>query len=71
MRADKLRQVGRLLVAGSRQELVKALDDVIEPKHIIWERISDVAIGYVADIIINGRADILQGAREALDQLEQ
>lgn len=69
MNGNRKRLVGRLLIAGSRDELVKALDALIEPQSLIWERISDVAIGYVVDLIIDARADIRAGAKEALDQL--
>ena len=69
MNGNRKRSVGRLLIAGGRDELVKALDALIEPKSLIWERISDVAIGYVVDLIIDARADIRAGAKEALDQL--
>jgi hypothetical protein len=69
MNGNRKRLVGRLLMAGGRDELVKALDALIEPKSLIWERISDVAIGYVVDLIIDARADIRAGAKEALDQL--
>jgi hypothetical protein len=69
MNRNRKRLVGRLLMAGGRDELVKALDALIEPKSLIWERISDVAIGYVVDLIIDARADIRAGAKEALDQL--
>lgn len=69
MNRNRKRLVGRLLMAGGRDELVKALDALIEPKSLIWERISDVAIGYVVDLIIDARSDIRAGAKEALDQL--
>ena len=61
MIGNRKRLVGRLLMAGGREELVKALDALIEPKSLIWERISDVAIGYVVDLIIDARADIRAG----------
>lgn len=63
-------RLGRLLISGTRDELVNVLDQMVEPKSHIWERISDLAIGYVVDALLEGRAGLVQGAREALDQLE-
>lgn len=63
-------RLGRLLIGGTRDELVDVLDTMVEPKSRIWERISDLAIGYVVDALLEGRAGLVQGAREALDQLE-
>jgi hypothetical protein len=65
-----MRRLGRALVVGNRQTIVEVLDAVIEPQNPIWERISDIAIGYVVDALLSGREDLVDGAREALDQLE-
>jgi hypothetical protein len=70
MRPQMLRTLGRALIAGTRDELIAALDEAIEPKGLMWERISDIIIGWVATPIIEGRAEVIQGIREALDQLE-
>ena len=69
-RREKLRRLGRAIVVGNRQTIVEVLDAVIEPRNALWERISDIAIGYVVGAIIEGRGDVLEGIREALDQLE-
>ena len=69
-RKERMRRLGRALVVGNRQTIVAVLDAVIEPKNPIWERISDIAIGYVVDAILAYRSDVVAGAREALDQLE-
>lgn len=69
-RKEQLRRLGRALVVGNRQTIVAVLDAVIEPKNLMWERISDLAIGYVVDALIEGRGDVVEGVREALDQLE-
>ena len=69
-RREQLRRLGRALVVGNRQTIVSVLDAVIEPKSLMWERISDLAIGYVVDALIEGRGDVVEGVREALDQLE-
>lgn len=69
-RREKMRRLGRALVVGNRDAIVKVLDAVIEPRNPLWERISDIAIGYVVDAILAGREDVVDGAREALDQLE-
>jgi|TARA_R100000479_G_scaffold10267_1_gene4199 hypothetical protein len=69
-RKEQLRRLGRALVVGNRQTIVSVLDAVIEPKSLMWERISDLAIGYVVDALIEGRGDVVEGVREALDQLE-
>tara|TARA_R110002072_G_scaffold290966_1_gene458843 strand:- start:854 stop:1078 length:225 start_codon:yes stop_codon:yes gene_type:complete len=69
-RREQLRRLGRALVVGNRQTIVAVLDAVIEPKSLMWERISDLAIGYVVDALIEGRGDVVEGVREALDQLE-
>jgi len=69
-RREKLRKLGKALVVGNREAIVSVLDAVIEPKSLMWERISDLAIGYVVDALIEGRGDVVEGVREALDQLE-
>lgn len=69
-RREKLRKLGKALVVGNREAIVAVLDAVIEPKSLMWERISDLAIGYVVDALIEGRGDVIEGVREALDQLE-
>ena len=69
-RKERMRRLGRALVVGNRQTIVEVLDAVIEPRNPIWERISDIAIGYVVDALLSGREDLVDGAREALDQLE-
>lgn len=67
---ERMRRLGRALVVGNRQTIVEVLDAVIAPRNPIWERISDIAIGYVVDALLSGREDLVDGAREALDQLE-
>ena len=69
-RREKLRKLGKALVVGNREAIVAVLDAVIEPKSLMWERISDLAIGSVVDALIEGRGDVIEGVREALDQLE-
>lgn len=69
-RRERMRRLGRSIVVGNRQTIIEVLDAVIEPKNPIWERISDIAIGYVVDALLSGREDLVDGAREALDQLE-
>ena len=70
MRARKLRAVGRMLIRGPREELVEALDELIEPKSRLWDRVSDIAVGYVVDVLLEGREDLVAGMREVLDVLE-
>ncbi len=70
MKARKLRAVGRMLIRGTREELVEALDELIEPKSRLWERVSDIAVGYVVEVLIDGREDLVAGMREVLDELE-
>ena len=67
---ERMRRLGRALVVGNRQAIISVLDRIIEPRNPLWERISDIAIGYVVDAMLDGRADLVDGAREALDQLE-
>ena len=69
MKARKLRAVGRMLIRGTREELVEALDELIEPKSRLWERVSDIAVGYVVDVLLEGREDLVAGIREVLDEL--
>ena len=69
-RREGMLRLGKALVVGNRDAIVKVLDAVIEPRNPLWERISDIAIGYVVDAILAGREDVVDGAREALDQLE-
>ena len=66
MKARKLRAVGRMLICGTREELVEALDELIEPKSRLWERVSDIAVGYVVDVLLEGREDLVAGMREVL-----
>ena len=69
-RKERLRRLGRALVVGNKQAIIEVLDAVIEPRSAIWERISDLAISYVVAALLEGREDIIEGVREALDQLE-
>ena len=69
-RKERLRRLGRALVVGNKQAIIEVLDAVIEPSNAIWERISDLAISYVVAALLEGREDIIEGVREALDQLE-
>jgi len=69
-RTERLRRLGRALVVGNKQTIIEVLDAIIEPRNAIWERISDLAISYVVDALLEGRVEILEGMREALDQLE-
>tara|TARA_R100001510_G_scaffold51492_1_gene51345 strand:+ start:163 stop:396 length:234 start_codon:yes stop_codon:yes gene_type:complete len=62
-----LRNLGRAIVIGSRADLVSALDRAIEPRGAIWERLSDLCLSFVAEAIIDGREQVIAGAREALD----
>jgi hypothetical protein len=59
-----------MLIRGTREELVEALDELIEPKSRLWERVSDIAVGYVVDVLLEGREDLVAGMREVLDELE-
>ena len=70
-RRERLRRLGRALVVGNKQTIIEVLDAVIEPRNAIWERISDLAISYVVAALLEGREDIIEGVREALDQLEE
>lgn len=69
-RRERMRRLGRALVVGNKQTIIEVLDAVIEPRNAIWERISDLAISYVVAALLEGREDIIEGVREALDQLE-
>ena len=65
-----LRELGRALVTGTAEELTEALDAAIEPKGLMFERISDVVIAWVVQPIIAGRAEVIAGIREALEQVD-
>ena len=65
-----LRELGRALVMGTAQDLTEALDAVIEPRGHMWERVSDLAIAWVVEPIIAGRAEVVAGIRDALEQVE-
>jgi len=65
-----LRELGRALVLGAAQDLTDALDAVIEPKGAMWERVSDLAIAWVVAPIIAGRAEVVAGIRDALEQVD-
>lgn len=64
-----MQALGRAIITGTRGQLVQALDRVIEPQNPIWERLSDIALGFVADAIIDGRAELVEGLRAALDEV--
>lgn len=70
MKRRLLRELGRALVIGSREELAAALDAAIEPDGMVWERLSDVVIGWIVDPLISGRAEVVAGIRDALDQVD-
>lgn len=70
MKTRLLRELGRALVMGDRDQLTNALDAAIEPHGLMWERVSDVVIGWVVDPIIEGREEVIAGIRDALDQVE-
>ena len=55
---------------GTAQDLTEALDAVIEPRGAMWERVSDLAIAWVVEPIIAGRAEVVAGIRDALEQVE-
>jgi|TARA_Y100001973_G_C5181222_1_gene325041 hypothetical protein len=65
-----LRELGRALVLGNRSELTQALDEAIEPKGLMWERLSDVVIAWTVEPIIAGRAEVVAGIRDALEQVD-
>ena len=65
-----LRELGRALVMGTAQDLTDALDAVIEPKGAMWERVSDLAIAWIVEPLIAGRAEVVAGIRDALEQVD-
>ena len=65
-----LRELGRALVVGNADELAAALDRCIEPQGKVWERLSDVVIGWVVEPIVAGRAEVIAGIKDALEQVE-
>ena len=70
MKTRLWRELGRALVIGNAEQLTSALDAVIEPKGLMWERVSDVVIAWTVEPIIKGRAEVIAGIREALDQVD-
>tara|TARA_R110002074_G_scaffold36638_3_gene99640 strand:- start:433 stop:654 length:222 start_codon:yes stop_codon:yes gene_type:complete len=65
------RALGRAIATGTRAQIVSALDRVIEPKNPMWERLSDIALGWVADAIIDSRDELVAGLRQALDEVSE
>ena len=63
--------LGRAIATGTRAQIVRALDRVIEPKNPMWERLSDIALGWVADAIIDSRDELVAGLRQALDEVSE
>ena len=61
------RALGRAIATGSKSEIVAALDRIIEPRNQVWERLSDMALGWVAAAIIDGRSELVEGLKEAMD----
>lgn len=68
---NNARALGRAIATGNRAQIVRALDRVIEPQGAMWERLSDLALGFVADAIIEGRAELVEGVRAALDEVRE
>jgi hypothetical protein len=68
---NNARALGRAIATGNRAQIVRALDRVIEPQGAMWERLSDLALGFVADAIIEGRAELVEGVRAALDEVPE
>lgn len=68
---NNARALGRAIATGNRSQIVRALDRVIEPQGAMWERLSDLALGFVADAIIEGRAELVEGVRAALDEVPE
>lgn len=68
---NNARALGRAIAIGTRAQIVRALDRVIEPQGAMWERLSDLALGFVADAIIEGRAELVEGVRAALDEVPE
>ena len=68
---NNARALGRAIATGNRAQIVSALDRVIEPKNPMWERLSDIALGWVADAIIDSRAELVDGLRQALDEVSE
>lgn len=64
-----LRILGKTLVTGTRQDIIAALDKAIQPDSAILERLSDMVLGHIADVVIEGRASLVAGIREGLDQV--
>tara|TARA_R110000822_G_scaffold175145_2_gene314854 strand:+ start:736 stop:957 length:222 start_codon:yes stop_codon:yes gene_type:complete len=71
IKTRELRELGRALVTGTADELTEALDAAIEPKGLMWERISDVVIAWVVQPIVAGRAEVIAGIRDALEQVDK
>lgn len=70
MKRRLLRELGRALVMGNKKQLTEALDAAIEPHGLMWERVSDVVIGWVVEPLIDGREEVIAGIRDALDQVQ-
>lgn len=68
---NNARALGRAIATGNRAQIVRALDRVIEPQGAMWERLSDLALGFVSDAIIEGRAELVEGVRAALDEVPE
>ena len=68
---NNARALGRAIATGNRVQIVRALDRVIEPQNPMWERLSDMALGWVADAIIDSRGELVEGLRQALDEVSE
>jgi len=68
---NNMRSLGRAIAIGTRGQIIQALDRVVQPRSEVWERLSDLALGFVADAIVDGRTDLIAGVRAALDEVPE
>lgn len=63
-----LRTLGRAIVRGTADDISDALDVVIAPESLMLEKLSDLVTLPIARVIVQGRAELVEGIREALDE---
>jgi len=64
-----LRRLGRTLITGTADDIAEALDVVIAPESMVLERLSDLVTLPIARAIVKGRAELVEGIREALAEV--
>ena len=64
-----LRALGRAIITGDARDIADELDVVIAPESVVLEKLSDLVTLPIARAIVKGRAELVEGIREALAEV--